>query len=179
MLNKRLLAMGMLSLVAVGMVGCGQTSDKPKDDNATQQEQQVQNVAKIDVNATIDKVVEEIGENMPMTMKLTAEDMEMVYPEMLTADDVAEFCGYIPMIQSTTEFTMFKAKDGNTEVIKKALEQRQQNQKDVFEQYLPDQYDIIKESKVMVKGDYVYFISASPENFEIAERVINDAFAGK
>lgn len=43
MINKKsILVAGVMGLACIGMIGCSQKVDTPKDDNATQQEQQVQ-----------------------------------------------------------------------------------------------------------------------------------------
>lgn len=188
MLNKKLMTAGMIGLLAIGMVGCGNKTETPveNDTNVEQQTNKEENTTKeeaveVDVAGTIAKIKTELEGKMPMTMELdhTDEKMTLAYQESLTADMVEDFAGLMPMMQSTTEVALFKAKDGDVQTIIKALEERQANQIKVFEQYLPDQYEIIKESKIVDKGDYVYFISAEPENFEIMQTIIEDAIAGK
>lgn len=184
MLNKKLITAGMIGLLAIGMVGCGNKTETPVD-NDTNVEQSTDKeedkAVEVDVAGTIAKIKTELDGKMPMTMELdhTDEKMTLAYQDTLKADMVEDFAGLMPMMQSTTEVALFKAKDGDVQSIVKALEERQANQIKVFEQYLPDQYEIIKASKIVDKGDYVYFISAEPENFEIMQTIIEDALAGK
>lgn len=143
MLNKKILMVGMLGLVAIGMVGCGQKTEAPKDDV---QQEQVQQAVKLDVKGTIAKIQEQITE-MPLTMELSEADMSIFFNEKLP-ELVDEFGGLMPMMQSTTEVTVFKAKEGKVDEVKAILEERKATQMKSFERYLEDQYEIIKEAKI-------------------------------
>lgn len=177
MLNKKLITIGMLGLLAVGMVGCGQKTEAPKDDVQQEQTQKDEsNVAeKLDAQAIIDKITNDYKEKMPIGLPLTADDFDLAYPEANMKDLVEEGAGFIPMNVSATEVTIFKAKEGKVEEVKNALEQRKATQMQSFERYLQDQYEIIKESKVFVEGDYVYFISAEGDNFTGVEKIIKES----
>lgn len=192
MKNKKLLSLAMLGLVSVGMFGCSQ---KPVPENETTQNQVIENEVTEDevleteteleveveeeveaegLGAIIAQIKKEVTD-MPITMTVTAEEFPMVYGEDLTVDQVEEFAILAPMMQSTTEVAIFKAKDGDTQTIKNALEKRIDNQKSVFEKYLVDQYDIIANAKIFEEGDYVYFISASDTNFALMQEIIETA----
>jgi len=195
MKNKKLLSLAMLGLVSVGMFGCSQ---KPVPQNPTTQNEATQNQTTqnevIENEVLDDEVVENQAQTnqaeglgaiiaqiktevteMPIAMDVTAEEFPMLYGEDLTVDQVEDFAILAPMMLSTTEVAIFKAKDGDTQIIKDALEKRIENQKGVFEQYLVDQYDIIANAKIFESGDYVYFISANETNFELMQNIIEDA----
>ena len=114
---------------------------------------------------------------MPMTMELTAEELPMLYGEDFTADKVEDFAVLAPMMQSTTEVAIFKAKDGDTQTIKDALQTRIENQMSVFETYLEDQYEIISNAQIFEADDYVYLISADETNFEVMQGIIETALS--
>ena len=191
MKNKKLLSLAMLGLVSVGMFGCSQqpvTENQVVENQTVENEvqtdttEEVENEVQVDeteesaegLNAIITKIQEEVTD-MPMTMQLKAEEVSMIYGEDFSADMVEDLAVLVPMMQSTTEVGIFKAKDGDTQVIKDVIEQRIANQQGTFEQYLPDQYEIISNAQIFENGDYVYYISAEETNFELMQTIIEDA----
>lgn len=186
MKNKKLLSLAMLGLISVGMFGCSnqKAPETPQNEiveNQTSQETENKTEDKteekaVDLAGIIAQIKTDITE-MPMTMELTAEELPMLYGEDFTADKVEDFAVLAPMMQSTTEVAIFKAKDGDTQTIKDALQTRIENQMSVFETYLEDQYEIISNAQIFEADDYVYLISADETNFEVMQGIIETALS--
>lgn len=190
MKNKKLLSLAMLGLISVGMFGCSnqkapetlqneivenQTSQETENKTEDKTEDKTEEKA-VDLAGIIAQIKTDITE-MPMTMELTAEELPMLYGEDFTADKVEDFAVLAPMMQSTTEVAIFKAKDGDTQTIKDALQTRIENQMSVFETYLEDQYEIISNAQIFEADDYVYLISADETNFEVMQGIIETALS--
>lgn len=65
-----------------------------------------------------------------------------------------------------------KAKD--KEKVKLAVEERLDGQKDVFKDYVPEEYDKLCDTQVKTKGDYVYWLCTNDN--EKAEEVLKSDF---
>ena len=111
---------------------------------------------------------------------------EMAFIE-ITDDDLANFYGIdaadldgylarVPMMNvSATEFFIAKVKDGKMDTVKAALESRQANLDTQWSTYLPDQHELVKNYKLAVSGNYIFF--AVSRFAEQAEGLFNDAIA--
>lgn len=53
---------------------------------------------------------------------------------------------------------MFEAKEGKLDTVKKGVEKRLENLKELWSQYLPDQYELVKNSVTYENGNYYFFI---------------------
>ncbi|WAW14841.1 DUF4358 domain-containing protein [Peptostreptococcus equinus] len=79
--------------------------------------------------------------------------------------DIEKFCSYAPksnMIAS--EILVIKAKPEAVQSIVNKIQVRIDSQSNSFKNYAPDQYSIISQSQLKVKGDYIYYISAKNMN---------------
>lgn len=57
-----------------------------------------------------------------------------------------------------TEIAMFEAKEGKLDAVKKGVEKRLEDLKALWSQYLPDQYELVKNNLTYENGNYYFFI---------------------
>ena len=76
---------------------------------------------------------------------------------------------------TATEFAIFEAKtDADVDAIKKGINKRIEKLTTTWQQYLPDQYELVKNNKVLVNGKYVFFIVS--KNSDYAKNAFDRAF---
>lgn len=104
-----------------------------------------------------------------MTMELDKETIQtlMEIPE----EQVEEVVGKIPMVNvQASMYIIAKATPGNVNAVKEKIEAYGNTQDEIWSRYLPEQYEYVKNRKIVVKGDYVYMVIA--ENVEEIENFI-------
>lgn len=73
------------------------------------------------------------------------------------------------------ELAIFKVKNsGDTDAVKKAIEKRLEERKELFRDYNPDEFAKLENSTVTVKGNYVLFV-VSDDN-SITEKAFGEFF---
>ena len=130
----------------------------------------------IDLNAlwtNISALGDEDGALSEMAfIEVTDDDLANIYD--IDAADLDGYLARVPMMNvSATEFFMAKVKDGKMDTVKAALEARQANLVTTWSSYLPDQYDLVKNYKLVTNGSYVFF--AVSKFADQAETLFNDA----
>ena len=104
---------------------------------------------------------------LPAMMELDDDALDFLYG--MDAADLESYVGRIPMMNvHATEFFMAKVKDGKLDTIKEALENRQANLEQQWSMYLPDQYALVQNAKLVTNGNYVLFCIS-----EDADSVVN------
>lgn len=108
-------------------------------------------------------------DEMP-TMEVDTTLLESVFE--INADEYEEVVGKVPMMNvQASMYLIIKAKDGSVDSVKQKVEAYAQKQEEIWSTYLPEQYDLVKQRKFNVIGDYVYLIIA--ENAAEMEKLIN------
>lgn len=103
-------------------------------------------------------------------MELTADDLTALYG--LDASAVEAFTCKMPMMNvQATEFFVAKAAAGQVETVKAAAVKRQADLDATWSHYLPAQYELVQNYKLVVNGDYVLFVVA--ENAQAAVDAFN------
>lgn len=70
-----------------------------------------------------------------------------------------EVIGRMPMMNiQASMYLVIKAKDGSVDAVKEKVDAYGQNQERIWSTYLPEQYDLVKNRKLGVVGNYVYLI---------------------
>ena len=111
---------------------------------------------------------------LPAMMEVDDDALDFLYG--IDAADLESYVGRFPMMNvHATEFFMAKVKDGKMNDVKKALETRQSNLDQQWSQYLPDQYALVKNYKLVVNGNYVLFCVC--EDADTVVDLFNDATA--
>lgn len=101
--------------------------------------------------------VMEDGIEMPEMIEVSEENFQFKYN--LSADDYAEFSvWWAGSGGDADEVCIIKANEGKTDIVKKAVEKRLEDQKTVFKDYVPAQYDKLCTTEVKTEGDYVYWV---------------------
>lgn len=119
-----------------------------------------------DVAAAVEKALAPEGE----MMAFTADDLSALYG--LDASAVQGFVGKMPMMNvKATEYLVVKAASGQAGTVQKAMQSRQAALDATWKQYLPDQYELVKNYKLVTNGDYVLFVVG--ENAQAAVDAFN------
>lgn len=107
-----------------------------------------------------------LGEMDENTMK-TAYDMDFSYFD--------EYYGRIPQKNThATSVIGVKVKDGKKAEARAELMKYQAAMEKNFERYLPDQYDLVKDYRIIENGDYMVLVIA--DNADDIETAFGDAF---
>lgn len=149
----------MLSVI-LAIAGCA--------DKAEENDSKEVNVA---VNDIADKIIDEIEMGQLLTMP--DEMAEASYP--FDRSIVSEFVIYQAMMNvQSDEFAIFKVKDKDKiSEIESAIENRAQKLNKIWETYLPDQHEKVKNYIVEKNGNYVMF-AVTPDQEKAKE--IFDSF---
>lgn len=76
----------------------------------------------------------------------------------IAKEDVTEYVGKMPMMNvNATEIFIARAGEGKVNDIEAQLKKRQKALDEQWKQYLPDQYELVKNYKLVKNGDYVMF----------------------
>ena len=114
-----------------------------------------------------------LGE-MPSMMELSADDLATMYG--IDSSMVEAFVCKMPMMNTTaTEYLIAKAASGQADAVKKAALKRQSDLDATWKQYLPEQYEKVKNYQLVVNGDYVLFVVA--DNAAAAVQAFNNLTA--
>lgn len=91
------------------------------------------------------------------TMDVTVETLETVL--QITSDEVEEVIGKMPMMNvQASMYIVIKAKDEAVDTVKTKIESYGASYEEQWSTYLPEQYELVKQRKIGVKGNYVYLI---------------------
>lgn len=156
--NKRMILALVLLLLLAFAAGCKQQSNVTMDIHAVWN----------DMQQTIE---------MGMMQELDDELLTTLYPE-LPMDQVTDHVVQISLVNiRATEIALFEAVDeAAAQEIKTAVATRKENLEANWSTYLPDQYELVKNSTVDVYGKYVVFIVGE---FEAqAKEIVNKAIGG-
>ncbi len=103
------------------------------------------------------------------TSEIDSETLSSLYD--IQSEDYEEVIGKIPMMNiQASMYLVIKAKDGKVDAVKEKVQEYAQKQENIWSTYLPEQYELVKQRKMNVVGNYVYLIIA--ENAAEMEKVI-------
>lgn len=109
----------------------------------------------------LDDVMAAIEEVAPVTMSADMDDEFLTSIYGIDMADVEEYKGKFSNVNiSTDEILIVRAAKGKADTIKEACEARRQAKADQFAMYLEDQALKAENGRIVVKGDYVFFIVA-------------------
>lgn len=111
---------------------------------------------KVVISDIMDKVTK--GVELPGMINLNKEEMKDFY--YINTDDVEDFIIKVPMINvKATEIAIIKVKDvKNVENVKGSINKRVKDLERTWGQYLPDQYELVKNYILKSNGQYVVLI---------------------
>ena len=120
-----------------------------------------------ELNTTISKMT---PFSQMATMDIDSSILSSLYD--ITPDLYDEAVGKMPMMNiQASMYLIIKAKDGKLEEVKEKVEKYAAGQEESWSKYLPEQYEIVKQRKQGVIGNYVYLIIS--ENSAEIESLIN------
>ena len=111
----------------------------------------------IDLQALNNTISTQPPFNELATMDVTVETLGTVL--QISADEVEEVIGKMPMMNvQASMYLVIKAKDGAVDSVKTKVENYGTAYEEQWATYLPQQYELVKQRKIGVKGNYVYLI---------------------
>ena len=104
--------------------------------------------------------------NEMATMDITMDTLSSMY--QITADEVEAVIGKMPMMNvQASMYLVIQAKDGSVDSVKTKVDNYATSYEQQWERYLPEQYELVKQRKTGVKGNYIYLIiSENAANLE-------------
>ena len=92
------------------------------------------------------------------TNKPTMDDATLSAMYGINASDLEEYVCMMPLMGvHSTEFFIAKVKDGKMDTVKAGIAKRQADLDAQWSQYLPEQYELVKNYKLVTNGNYVLF----------------------
>lgn len=150
-----------------GTSGSHSKPQQSKPETTTPPAEQSKAPAVSDVAAAVESAMAPQAE----LMSLSAGDLSSLYG--LDSSSAEGFVGKMPMMNvQATEFLVVKAVSGKAETVKSGMLKRQADLDATWKQYLPEQYEYVKNYKLVVNGDYVLF--AVGENAQAAVNAFNN-----
>lgn len=111
---------------------------------------------KVVISDIMNKVTKEV--QLFSMMDLSKEEMKGFY--YINTDNIEDFIIKVPMMNvKATEVAIIKVKDvKNVESVKESINERVKDLERTWGQYLPDQYELVKNHILKSNGQYVIFI---------------------
>lgn len=108
--------------------------------------------------------------DLPSLMALDDDLLSKLYG--INASDLVSYKCYMPeMGVHATEFFIAEVKDGKMDTVKAGIAKRQADLDTQWSQYLPEQYELVKNYKLVTSGNYVLF--AISEHADEAVSIFN------
>ena len=105
----------------------------------------------------ITQAVMDSGVEFPEMVEVSEDNFQFKYG--VAAEDYSEFSlWWAGSGGDADEICIVKANEDKLDTVKKAVEKRLEDQKTVFKDYVPAQYDKLCDTKVKTEGDYVYWV---------------------
>ncbi|QEK12431.1 DUF4358 domain-containing protein [Crassaminicella thermophila] len=160
---KKSLSVAIIVLVIISLVGCGK---------------QEPNVAVKEIMMNIEKEIESVSSLAKLNLtnqELSEFDKQVIASYGINLEDVEEGIIRYPMINlSAEEVAVIKVKDpSKASVIKEGFEKHVQQQLKAFENYVPKNYEIVKNHILKVEGKYIFL--AISEDAEKMEEIFDNA----
>ena len=105
----------------------------------------------------ITQAVMDSGVEFPEMVEVSEDNFQFKYG--VAAEDYSEFSlWWAGSGGDADEICIVKANEDKLDTVKKAVEKRLEDQKTVFKDYVPAQYDKLCDTKVKTEGNYVYWV---------------------
>lgn len=115
--------------------------------------------------------VKDCGIEFPEMVEVSEDNFQFKYG--ISADDYSEYSlWWAGSGGDADEICIIKAKDDKLDNIQKAVEKRLEDQKEVFKDYVPEQYEKLCDTKVKTEGNYVYWICTN-DNSKAEETLLS------
>lgn len=151
-MNKKVIY-GLIVLVVIIVIGVAiyfattQNQEEPNEENNVN----------IDLQALNTTLSSQPPYNELATMDITMDTLSSMY--QITADEVDEVIGKMPMMNvQASMYLVIKAKDGAVDSVKTKVENYGTAYEEQWATYLPEQYELVRQRRTGVIGNYVYLI---------------------
>ena len=139
MKRNRLFALLLTGILSLSLLAACGTKDDAKE---------------IDIPALWTTITEKV--ELPDLMELDDTTLKDIYG--IDPADLESYTARIPFMNvQATEFFIAKVKEGQLDAVKEAISKRQAALDEQWSQYLPDQYELVKNYKLETVGNYVLF----------------------
>lgn len=179
---KKITVAFLFSIVSVILFGCGNSANDESNVSLSEVLTSIKEQIASDLEAGGVEGALVDGELQGYTLAdLTsenAEGVEAMYAEKLNIDPTMLNAGYIlvPMMNvKSDEIILLEAKDeAQVETLKQALEEELQAQINTWQQYLPDQFEKVKNNVITTNGRYLLYVTY--DNPDAIVKIFNDQF---
>lgn len=111
----------------------------------------------IDVDVAGQTLANSTPFNELATMDITTEELGSLYG--INTENVEKVVGKMPMMNvQASMYLIIQAKEGTVDTVKAELDAYATQYEEQWSTYLPAQYELVKQRKIGVKGNYVYLI---------------------
>lgn len=115
--------------------------------------------------------VKDSGIEFPEMVEVTEDNFQFKYG--ISSDDYSEYSlWWAGSGGDADEICIIKAKDDKLDIVQKAVEKRLEDQKEVFKDYVAEQYDKLCDTKVKTNGNYVYWVCTN-DNTKAEETLLS------
>ena len=177
---KKITVALLLSMFSVILFGCGNSANNESNVSLSELMSSIKEQIASDLEAGGVEGALVDGELQGFTLAdLTSENTEeAMYAEKLNIDPKMLNAGYIlvPMMNvKSDEIILLEAKDeAQVETLKQGLEEELQAQINTWQQYLPDQYEKVKNNVITTNGRYLLYVTY--DNPDVIVKIFNDQF---
>ncbi len=158
-MNKKI-ALILSFLLLVSITGCA----KKIELNSSEVLSDIQNIMKEEMIAEGMPADRFTDENIPGYMSSNIIDTENpnMYQDYFNLDLIQEGYVFQHMMNVKSDLIIFiKATDeSNIDTLKESLDQVHQQQDQIWSQYLPDQYEKVKKSEIIIKDQYILYVTS-------------------
>lgn len=151
----------IIAIIVVCAVGFGiyYLVNNNNDNNQSNSENNNETSVNIDLQAVNNTISTQPPFSEMATMDVTTENLSTLFN--INADEVEDVVGKMAMMNvQASRYFIIKAKDDAVDSVKKQVEDYGNSYEQQWEMYLPEQYELVKQRKIGVIGNYVYFIVA-------------------
>lgn len=183
-MKKKFLCMLLAGVMTFSFAACGKDENNEDNNNPSTTKQPAQpsespsvepsQAPATEVNFSVKELLSGILEKAAGEYALMeVGDTEVTELYGIDLSKVKEYSLQVPMMNvHATEFAMFEA--ASTEDVSSIVDgvnSRIASLTTTWQQYLPDQYELVENNKVLVQGNYVFFIVAEEDVAAYAENV--------
>ncbi len=166
-MKKKIFITTLLLAAALSVCACGKSSDEkePKKESSSKTETQSKDTGSKDTEnkksyESLAKLYEDLEKNVEFEQTFEAPEEYVENAFGITSDMYEDSVIYIADSElSACTVAILKTTDkDNMETLIELLKTYKTSKEDELEDYLPEQYDLVKDSKVVTKGEYVYLV---------------------
>jgi len=127
-------------------------------------------VEKLDLQQLNQSLSEKSPFNEMATMDITTEELSTLLD--ISSESIENVIGKIPLMNvHASMYLVIEAKENSLDTVKQKVEEYAQAQEMQWQMYLPEQYELVKQRKLGVVGNYVYLIISETAN-ELEQLII-------